>query len=74
MKELNKNCLRQLRKLFAEGTPYESFVESVLQGFQESAFVDCEISPSVARLKIGPFNILGGNSESDAADEIISEV
>lgn len=60
MKELNKNYLGQLRKLFAEGTPYESFVESVLQGFQGGTFVDCEMSPSVVQLKLDPFNILGG--------------
>ncbi len=45
---------------------------SVLQRFQGTAFVDCETTPSVVRLRLGPFNVLGGNSESDAADEIIS--
>ncbi len=73
MKELNKDSLEHLRKFFSEDTPYESFVASVLQGFQGTAFVDCETNPSVVRLKLGPFNVLGGNSDSDAADEIISE-
>ena len=73
MIELNRKSLGHLRNLFADGSPYELFVDSVLQGFQGTAFVDCETNPSVARLKIGPFNILGGNSASDAAIEIISD-
>ncbi len=72
MKEWDRNCLDHLRKFFSEDTPYESFVASVLQGFQGTAFVDCETTPSVVRLKLGPFNVLGGNSDSDAAGEIIS--
>ena len=72
MKEWDKNYLEQLRIFFAEDTPYKSCIESVLQGYQGKAFVDCETDPSVARLVIGPFNIMGGNAESAAADEIIS--
>jgi GNAT superfamily N-acetyltransferase len=72
MKELNSNCLEQLRKLFPEDAPYKLFIDSVLQGYQGKAFVDCETNPSVTRLQLGPFNVLGGNSESDAADAIIS--
>lgn len=72
MKELNSNCLWQLKKLFPEDVPYKLFIDSVLQGYQGKAFVDCETNPSVARLQIGPFNVLGGNSKSDTADEIIS--
>ena len=72
MKEWDRKCLEHLRKFFSENTPYESFVASVLQGFQGKAFVDCEKNPSVVRLKLGSFNIMGGNSESDAADEMIS--
>ncbi len=72
MKEINRKSLGYLRNLFAEDIPYKSFVESVLQGFQGKAYVDIDTNPSVARLKIGPFNIMGGNSESDAALDIIS--
>ncbi len=73
MKEWDKNCLEQLRKFFAEDTPYDSCIESVLQGFQGKAFVDCNTNPSVVRLVNGPFNIMGGNAESAGADEIFSE-
>jgi GNAT superfamily N-acetyltransferase len=72
MKEWDRNCLEQLRKFFAEDTPYITCIESVIQGFQGKAFVDCKTNPSVVRLVNGPFNIMGGNAESASADEIIS--
>ena len=66
--QLNKNTLQQV---FSLHDKRDLTIDCVLEGTMCDVIVDCHKSPKVFLIKNGPFHILGGDSKSSKAENLL---